>query len=285
LAYQKRNQKFESGLANIKKAIQLTLAGKGRLHDDMSGKIEMVLLPSMYEILADFEMKQENWPEALAAIKAAQNLKQETNERLSRLEASLWLKLERFSHAERAFLSAWEKGSQIAEDSLKSLYRHKHGDLTGFEDYLQQKMTSKNKAQELKNAAPEFSATSLDNQTFNPASLRGKVVVLNFWYVGCGPCHVEIPSLNKLVDHYQGKPIEFIAIALTDKEKLESFLKKNPFSYHIIPDGEAIAKKFGVKLYPTHIIIDKEGNIAYTASGGSPNIHENLKPMIDRLLH
>jgi len=39
-----------------------------------------------------------------------------------------------------------------------------------------------------------------------------------------------------------------------------------------------------VKLFPTHIIIDQEGNIAYTSSGGNPNILENLKPMIDRLL-
>jgi peroxiredoxin len=145
-------------------------------------------------------------------------------------------------------------------------------------------MASKNKAQEQKNAAPEFSVTSIDSQTFSLSSLRGKVVVLNFWYVGCGPCHVEIPSLNKLVENYQGKEIEFIAIALTEKEKLESFLKKNPFSYHIIPNGEELVRKFGVKLFPTHIIIDQEGNIAYTSSGGSPNIHENLKPMIDRLL-
>jgi peroxiredoxin len=66
--------------------------------------------------------------------------------------------------------------------------------------------------------APTFDARSLDGEALNLATLRGKVVVLNFWYVSCGPCRVKIPGLNQLVSEFQGKGVVFIALALDRAE-------------------------------------------------------------------
>ncbi len=55
----------------------------------------------------------------------------------------------------------------------------------------------------------------------------------------------------------------FVAIALDDKQKLETFLKDNPFNYRVIPNGGDIAKDNDVAQYPTHVILDKEGKIIF----------------------
>lgn len=132
-----------------------------------------------------------------------------------------------------------------------------------------------------------FQANDLAGKAVDIAALRGKVVVLNFWFVGCAPCRQEIPELNKLVDRFSSSGnVEFISIALDKKPEILKMLKKLPFSYRHIPDGKAIAsEQYGVRMYPTHVIINKDGNIAFHTSGLSPgtigaiekNIAESLR--------
>src|ERR687893_223477 len=64
---------------------------------------------------------------------------------------------------------------------------------------------------ESKSAAPAFSLTSMDGKKFELASLRGKVVVINFWFTGCPPCIEEMPKLNELVEKFKDKDVVFIA--------------------------------------------------------------------------
>src|SRR5215470_13148870 len=60
------------------------------------------------------------------------------------------------------------------------------------------------------------------------ASLRGNVVVLEFWATWCGPCIAAIPHLNEVADHFKGKPIQFIAITDEDEKVVGPFLRKKP---------------------------------------------------------
>jgi thiol-disulfide isomerase/thioredoxin len=90
--------------------------------------------------------------------------------------------------------------------------------------------------------------------------------VLNFWFIRCPPCRMERPFLNELVDAYaKDSNVIFIAVSLDPKIQLESFLKENPFKYHVIPDGRSIAADNKVEQYPTHVILDKEGKIAFNS--------------------
>ena len=59
--------------------------------------------------------------------------------------------------------------------------------------------------------------------------------------------------------------VVFIAVSLDPKLQLEPFLKDNPFNYHVIPEGRAIAEKNKVEQYPTHVILDQEGKIAFNS--------------------
>ncbi|SOD14269.1 Thiol-disulfide isomerase or thioredoxin [Pedobacter xixiisoli] len=100
----------------------------------------------------------------------------------------------------------------------------------------------------------------------------GKVVVFNFWFINCPPCKKEIPELNELVAKYkENKDIVFIAIALDDAYALTSFLKSIPFNYGIIPDGRFYADKHGVKAYPTHVVVGKDGLVKFSTIGLASN--------------
>lgn len=100
----------------------------------------------------------------------------------------------------------------------------------------------------------------------------GKVVVFNFWFINCPPCKQEIPELNELVEKYkQNKGVVFIAIALDDNYALKDFLKAMPFNYNIVGDGRYYAEKYGVKSYPTHVIVGKDGLVKFSTVGLAPN--------------
>src|SRR5262249_8106397 len=108
--------------------------------------------------------------------------------------------------AEAAFIEAWRRGSQEAEERLKALYKEKRGNLQGYDEYLLGKgRGDNNSGSSFKLPAPEFRGVSLDGRTFDSKSLQGKIVVVNMWFIACGPCRKEIPKLNHMVRELKGK--------------------------------------------------------------------------------
>ncbi|WP_121811709.1 peroxiredoxin family protein [Mucilaginibacter kameinonensis] len=117
-----------------------------------------------------------------------------------------------------------------------------------------------------------FSTHDINGNKIKLKDLRGKVVVLNFWFIGCPACMQEIPELNKLVDDYKNNTnVVFLAIALDDRYELKKFLKQTEFKYDIIDDGRYIASGYKIGLYPTSVILDKEGKVAFHTVGFAVN--------------
>jgi thiol-disulfide isomerase/thioredoxin len=111
-----------------------------------------------------------------------------------------------------------------------------------------------------------FNEKDIDGQKFDLKKDKGKVYVVNFWFIGCPPCRAEIPDLNKIVEHYKdNKDVVFIAICLDEKYDIKNFLKLFPFNYHIIDDGRYVAAKYGVHLYPTNVVVNRDGKVAYSS--------------------
>ena len=111
-----------------------------------------------------------------------------------------------------------------------------------------------------------FEAVDIRGRTVNTKNLKGKIVVLNFWFIRCPPCRMERPYLNEIVNEYKkDSNVVFIAVALDPKQDLENYLKDNPFHYQVIPDGRKIAGENKVEQYPTHAILDKEGKIVFNS--------------------
>ena len=136
-------------------------------------------------------------------------------------------------------------------------------------------------------SAPAFKVTSIHNQTFNSADLKGKIVVLNLWFINCPNCLEEIGRLNKLVDEYKDKDVVFIGMARNNKADLEKFLKKNPFNYNIVPGAMQTILSFGEPdkngefniPFPMHVVINREGKIVVRRSGvkGLDDVKAELK--------
>jgi peroxiredoxin len=131
---------------------------------------------------------------------------------------------------------------------------------------------------------PAFDVTTLDGEQVSLASLKGKVVVLNFWFIGSPPCRIEIPGLNKLVEEYADNEVVFLALANDAPKALNSFLGKTRFDYTIVPEAKDIAKQYNVSGFPTHVIIGRDGLVTQSLVGGSPSRHLDLVPIIDEAL-
>ena len=132
--------------------------------------------------------------------------------------------------------------------------------------------------------ATDFNLKDLKGKTHLLSELKGKVVVLNFWFVECKPCIMEMPELNQLVEEFKDKNIVFLAIALNDKKQLKKFLKTTDFNYKVVANGQTSADSYGVKGFPTNVIIDQNGIIHYVSTGIGPNNKENLQKAINELL-
>lgn len=132
--------------------------------------------------------------------------------------------------------------------------------------------------------ATNFSFTDLSGKKYDLDQLKGKIVVLNFWFVGCKPCIMEIPELNKLVDEFKGKDVVFLGLSTDQAEKIETFLKTQEFKYNLVPDCMKIAKSYNVQGFPTHMVIGKDSVIRLLETGLYPNTIENIKAEINRQL-
>ncbi len=135
-----------------------------------------------------------------------------------------------------------------------------------------------------KEKAEDFHVFDLENQVLDLKSLRGQVVVLNFWFTGCIPCRKELPSLNRLVERYQGKPVTFAAFTFDDRKLVTRFLKEFTFKYRIVPNAPDVVSSYRVSGFPTQVVIDKEGFIVFRGIGASENIDQQLGARIDSLL-
>ncbi|HUS03626.1 MAG TPA: TlpA disulfide reductase family protein [Chitinophagaceae bacterium] len=130
-----------------------------------------------------------------------------------------------------------------------------------------------------------FKTTDINDRKINLKDEKGKIIVLNFWFIDCPPCRMEIPDLNQLVEEYKGNDsVLFIGVALDPKPDIKDFLETMPFNYTLIHDGKSIATEYGIRAFPTHVIIDKEGKIYFHTSGLAVNTVFWLKKSINELL-
>lgn len=118
--------------------------------------------------------------------------------------------------------------------------------------------------------APDVTVNSLDGTALRLSSLKGKVVLLNFWATWCPPCREEIPSMIKLNKLMAGKPFQMVAISINEggKPEVESYFQSSGLSLpaYTDPDNRA-ARAYGVTGVPESYIIDKNGIIVKKVIG------------------
>lgn len=144
----------------------------------------------------------------------------------------------------------------------------------------------------LKNCtAPNFKQVTIEGKTIELEKLKGKVVVLNFWFKECAPCIAEMPGLNRLVEDYNNKDIAFISLSRDDTTEInDDFFSQHPLKFEIIPNCVKIAADYIILGWPATYIIDKKGKVKAMFNGGRIDetagdvIYKKIKPVIDELL-
>jgi len=238
-----------------------------------------------FRLLSDLCARRGDLAGALANIRAAQIFTLENEPTDLEKEADIWLQWNHYLKSEEIALEAYRKGSLEAESFVKNLYTKRNGSDENAEEYFWNKLVGEKQAEkpEEENLAPDFEVMDIDGNLINSEELRGKVVVLNFWFTGCGPCIGEMPELNKLVDEFSGD-VRFLALTFDPEERVKSFLEKHDFRYEIVANEKNLGILLGIKSRPTHFVIDGSGQIRWTGHGANQDNIERLRGMIERLL-
>ncbi|HSS49698.1 MAG TPA: TlpA disulfide reductase family protein [Thermoanaerobaculia bacterium] len=120
---------------------------------------------------------------------------------------------------------------------------------------------------------PPFSLQTLDGKTLSIASLKGKVVLLDFWATWCGPCRQAMPELKALLQKNTGKPLVVVSVSADEDRKApEAFARANGMTWIQAWDGQGrvIGGVFGASSLPSYVVIDADGRIAYLMKGWAP---------------
>jgi len=119
---------------------------------------------------------------------------------------------------------------------------------------------------------PEFNLPDLSGRQHNISEWKGRILVLNFWATWCPPCLKEIPDFIALQQQYADKGVQFIGIALEDKESVDTYAAATKINYPILLGGDngiTLAHQLGNNMdaVPYTLIIDRQGQIIYRHRG------------------
>ncbi len=134
---------------------------------------------------------------------------------------------------------------------------------------------------------PALSLKDLEGAAQSLQAHRGKVVVLNFWATWCEPCRDEMPSLNKLKQSFDGKPVVVLGVNVGEGEgRIKAFLDKVPVEFPVLLDRDAAASRvWKVRMLPATFILDREGRIRYSHAGerdwDAPEVRAKVTALLD----
>lgn len=135
-------------------------------------------------------------------------------------------------------------------------------------------------------AAPEIDTADIDGKKVKLSDLKGKVVVLDFWFTDCQPCRRMIPHTRDLVKKMANKPFVFVSISADEKkEVLQKFIEKTPMPWtHWYSGPEGVVEEWEVETFPTVYILDAKGVIRKKIQDASDKAIEAIGKEVEKLV-
>lgn len=135
---------------------------------------------------------------------------------------------------------------------------------------------------EVGESAPEISAKAWINlkTPLTLASLRGKVVLLDFWATWCGPCVQGIPHLNELQRKYAGKTFQLLTFVEEGHQTMDKFLKHTPVEYAIGLESTAL-EDYGITGIPHAFVVNQAGKIIWHGHPAEPEMEKAISDALN----
>lgn len=135
--------------------------------------------------------------------------------------------------------------------------------------------------------APEWTLPTLSSDSISLADLRGKVVLIDFFYKKCAPCGAAIPVLQRMHEKYKDQGLVIIGIDPLDdpvKDEMADFIKKRSVGYTVVFSDRELPQRYRVTGYPTLFFINREGKIVKYHEGFSASMEEEVEKQIQKML-
>ncbi len=135
-------------------------------------------------------------------------------------------------------------------------------------------------------SAPNFTLKDINGSNLTLDSLRGKIVILNFWASWCNECKAEKRSIQAYLNkNNKSDDLVFITVLYKDNpEKVKEMIKKEGFTFPVLVDDGEVSKIYGIKGVPETFLIDKNGILRHKIIGpiqwDDPHIIPHLKQVL-----
>lgn len=135
--------------------------------------------------------------------------------------------------------------------------------------------------------APDWALPTLAGDTVRLADLRGKIVLLDFFYKHCAPCCAALPFLQNLHEKYKDRGVVLLGIDPIDnpeKDEMADFIAKRGITYNVLFSERQLSQTYHIAAYPTLFFIDRDGKIAKVHRGYHKTLEEAIEEQLQKLL-
>jgi len=143
------------------------------------------------------------------------------------------------------------------------------------------------RAEQPPDAAPGFELETADGKQVSLSDLRGKLVVLDFWGTWCLPCKKAGPQVQKLHEDYAGKGVKVLGLAVRERkaDAPGKYMEEHGYTYTVLLDADKVAREYGVKSYPTFVVVGYDGEVVHTEIGYDDEVtFQKIREVLDREL-
>lgn len=130
--------------------------------------------------------------------------------------------------------------------------------------------------------APRFRAKTTAGEQFNNDSIKGKIVLFEFWTTWCKYCEEEAQLVDDIAREFKGKDLIVLAVnVLEPDQRVKKYLAEHPRSVPIVLTKDTnLAAMYNAQVYPIYVVVDREGNIAGEQRGAAGD--RGLRRMLRR---